>query len=153
MGILMRSVRGAAAGAAGTVAMSAVMLVGQRQGRLGKQPPEQITEAGLDAADADADEPTEHALATAAHLGFGAGAGAAFELLGLRKAPLPAEVVGALYGLTVWAASYAGWIPAAGILPPPSRDRDDRVATMLTAHLVYGITLGGASRLLTRAGR
>jgi len=153
VGILLRSVRGAAAGAAATVAMSGVMLVGQRQGRLGRQPPEQITEAGLDAADVGADEPTEDALATAAHFGFGAGAGAAFELLALRKAPLPAEAVGALYGLTVWAASYGGWIPAAGILPPPSRDRDDRVATILVAHLVYGVALGGASRLLSRVGR
>jgi hypothetical protein len=37
--------------------------------------------------------------------------------------------------------SYAGWIPTLGILPEPSRDRKDRVASMVTAHLVYGVTL------------
>lgn len=32
---------------------------------------------------------------------------------------------GSLYGITVWAASYLGWIPAIGLLPPATRHPAD----------------------------
>jgi len=46
------------------------------------------------------------------------------------------------FGLGVWAASYVGWIPALGLLPPPGKDNPRRAWTILTAHVVYGAILG-----------
>lgn len=143
--------RGAAAGAVATLPMSAVMVAAQRLGRMGEQPPAAITDAALDAADADAVRATEAARNTAvtvAHLGFGAGCGALFALAA-RWLPPSMRVrapAGAVFGAGVWAVSYAGWVPALGILPPPDEDRADRQVTMLAAHLVYGATLGALLR-------
>ncbi|HEX2064476.1 MAG TPA: hypothetical protein VHE80_08645, partial [Acidimicrobiales bacterium] len=65
---LERAVRGAAAGCAGAVAMSGVLLVAKRVGATPEVEPEAITEAGLDAVEADRSERDESALATVAHL-------------------------------------------------------------------------------------
>ena len=48
----------------------------------------------------------------------------------------------ALFGIAVWAVSYAGWVPKLGLMQPPSRDRPGRPTAMILAHLVYGATLG-----------
>jgi hypothetical protein len=135
--------RGSAAGVAATVAMSAVMLAAQKLGLEGEQPPEAIVEAALDAADVDRSERTENALATLAHLGFGASCGAVYALLRRwLRTPGPPVGHGVGFGLGVYAASYQGWIPALGILPPPRRDRSDRQVSMALAHVVYGAVLG-----------
>jgi hypothetical protein len=42
----------------------------------------------------------------------------------------------------VWGASYAGSIPAVGILPPPDDDRTDRQRTMVIAHWIFGAVVG-----------
>src|SRR5687768_3494177 len=70
-------------------------------------------------------------LSLVLHLGFGAAAGA------LRAALAPRSS-GVAFGLGVWAASYAGWAPALGLMPPPTRDRPGRPATMIIAHVIYG---------------
>ena len=59
---------------------------------------------------------------------------------------VPGWLVGAVYGLGVWAVSYKGWIPALGILPPPERDRPGRPVIMVAAHVVYGLVLGALVR-------
>ena len=137
---------GAIGGVAGTAIMSAVMLVSEKTGLLPRQPPEDITKAALDAAGVTGrDEKTDDALAVLAHFGFGAAGGAVFGLLHRRlRLPIPAAVHGVVFGSLVWAASYKGWIPALGILPPPERDQPGRPATMLLAHWIYGATLGAA---------
>jgi hypothetical protein len=76
-----------------------------------------------------------------AHFGFGAAAGAVFGPLALRL-PLPPVLGGVLYGLGVWAASYAGWVPALGLLNPPDRRPEGRNLMMIAAHLVWGAALG-----------
>lgn len=145
MGPVARAVvRGGAAGAAATVPMSLVMLAAGRVGAMGTQPPERVAEEALGRAGADdTSEETQNVAASVAHLAFGAGSGAAFALmrrgLGLRT-PIVAQ--GCVFGLGVWAASYQGWIPALGILPPPERDRPGRRRTMIAAHVVYGGVLG-----------
>jgi hypothetical protein len=131
--------RGAAAGTLATAAMSALMLAAGRAGLMGRQPPEAIVrQAGA----RTAGEPRGRladALATVAHLGFGAGTGAAYALLPPSRRPV---LRGVLAGQAVWAVSYAGWVPAFGALPPPSRDRTPRQAAMVAAHVVYGAVLG-----------
>ena len=134
---------GAGAGALATAPMSLVMLAAQRLGLLGKPPPATITDAALRQADAHPPRSQRHALAVLAHVGFGAAAGALFGLLrGGRPESGRAALEGAVFATGVWAASYAGWIPALGILPPPTRDRPGRPPSMIVAHWVYGAALG-----------
>jgi hypothetical protein len=147
--VARRAAGGALTGALATLPMSAVMLVAQRRGAMGSQPPERVTEEALGRAGVDdASEGSQNVAASVAHLAFGAAGGSAFALmrhaLGRQGVDLPgpAAVQGSLFGLAVWALSYQGWIPALGILPPADRDRRDRQRSMVAAHLVYGGALG-----------
>ena len=135
--------KGAAAGAVATIGMSGLMAVGRATGWLGRMPPEKITARALDALHVSRSREGQDALATVLHLAFGAGAGALFEpLRRAARVPVPAPLLGAAFGTLVWGVSYAGWIPALGIMPPPRRDRPGRPAVMLAAHWVYGGLLG-----------
>lgn len=139
-----RAAGGAVDGAAATVVMSGGMYAAARAGWLGKPPPKAIADRALDAAGArDVSEEASGALAAIAHLAFGAAAGALFS--GARRRSRAAGVAalqGALFGVLVWTVSYAGWVPALGILPPPHRDRRGRPSSMLLSHLLFGATLG-----------
>lgn len=134
---------GAGAGLAATVVMSAVMLAADKFGATPQPPPQRITDHLLHRTGSRPSRGLRRALGTAAHLGFGAGAGAAYAAVqGRGRLPGPPAASGVGYGLGVWAASYAGWIPALGALPPPEEDRPGRVRTMVIAHIVYGAVLG-----------
>lgn len=145
-GPIQSMLRGAAAGITATTAMTGFMAAGQKVGALGRMPPSKIVDAALEGAGvAHSVSRTEHrALSGLAHYAFGIGAGALFGLLysQTRRVPVPAPVQGAVFATGVWLASYAGWIPALGIMPAPERDRPGRPTTMLLAHWVYGATLG-----------
>ena len=132
-------VRGAGAGAVATVAMSAVMLAAGRLGMVGRQPPEAIVRRAGQLGGAEPRGRAAGVLASLAHLGFGAGTGAAYALLPPTARPV-LRAVGVSLG--VYAASYAGWVPALGALPHAERDRTDRQAVMAAAHVVYGAVLG-----------
>ncbi len=137
------AVRGAGRGLAGTVVMSIPMLVAGRP-VMGTQPPKRITVGVLRRAGVrERSERQRNVAGTIAHLGFGATAGAVFTVaragLALRGPALPQ---GLGYGVAVWAASYKGWVPALGVLPPPERDDPARQATLLAAHLLFGAVLG-----------
>jgi hypothetical protein len=131
--------RGAAAGAVATAAMSGLMLAAGRAGLVGRQPPEAIVRR---AGALTAGEPRGRladVLATAAHLGFGVGTGAAYALLPPPRRPV---LRGVAVAQAVWVVSYAGWVPAFGALPPAHRDRPGRQEVMVAAHVVYGAVLG-----------
>lgn len=111
-------------------------------------PPRQITlrlaqRAGLKH---KLDQPQRTVATYTSHFAYGAIVGALFALLTPRLpgTPLPK---GALFGLAVWAGSYQGWLPAANILPPATRQPARRNAMMIAAHLVWGAVTG----LLTAA--
>jgi hypothetical protein len=147
---------GATAGAVATVAMSALMLAAKRIGITGTLPPELIARKAVEAVAGDPprDDQVE-AVAAVAHIGFGAVAGAIFELLMMRahaarRSAAIGALAGTLYATGIWLVSYQGWVPALGIMPAVSRDRRGRVATMLTAHWVYGATLGLLATVLRR---
>lgn len=131
-------------GVIATLAMTAVTFAAQAAGLLGGQPPARITAALLDALGVQQRRGAVLGVCTALlHLGFGASVGAVFALLHRSlRLPLPAALQGAVYGGLVWVASYAGWIPALGILPPPRRDQPGRPLAMVVAHGVYGGVLG-----------
>ena len=54
----------------------------------------------------------------------------------------PPAAKGVAWGLAVWAGSYAGWLPAAGILPPPHRRPMRRNVNIILAHVAWGALLG-----------
>jgi hypothetical protein len=135
---------GAAEGSVATLAMSGVMLGARKAGWLGEPPPRKITWHALRRAVGPVRSwRARNAASTAAHLAFGAAAGSVFEAAYARWGRRGAgPLAGAAFGAAVWLVSYAGWVPALGILPPPHRDRPGRQGWMLAAHLVYGAVLG-----------
>jgi hypothetical protein len=141
--VLQKLVQGAGAGTLATIPMTAVMIGAERLGLLGTPPPAKITDAALDKAEVAA-PPAERRLWTAvAHFGFGAATGALYAVLRPgRRSPARAALEGMAFGTAVWGASYAGWIPALGILPSPIRDRKDRQLSMIVAHWVFGAGVG-----------
>lgn len=141
------ALEGALAGAVATVPMSAVMYAAKRAGLMGQYPPVVIADAVLDALGVRRDEETDEVVATIAHLGFGAAAGALYGAA-RRHAdlPIPAWCEGIGFGLLVYAVSYNGWIPAVRILPEPEHDRPGRQPSMAVAHVIYGAVLGALTR-------
>ena len=148
MPLLLRDLlRGAVAGAAATVPMSAVMLAAQKAGALPKQPPEEIVDSALDAAGADVSEKTSNLLATLNHFAFGASMGAGYAALGrVSGGRLRGPGSGIAFGLAVWFSSYQGWVPRITPLPPVTKDREDRQTAIAGAHVVYGAALGVLTR-------
>lgn len=88
--------------------------------------------------------PSENVGGFFAHLGFGAIMGAIYGAL-VRKGVPASMVTGAGFGLFVWVASYAGWLPLNGILPPPQRRPLRPNTTIVLAHLAWGTLLGLAT--------
>ena len=146
MGAVTTGLADAASGGIATVAMSAVMIAGDRVGLLGEPPPTTVTRAAR--REAGVQRPTEAArvMAPLAHLWFGAQGGVAFGIIRRFVPGLPGGILGLLFGLGVYGVSYSGWIPALGILPPPEDDRPGRPVVMIAAHVVYGLALGSLIR-------
>lgn len=92
----------------------------------------------------------ESAAAGAAHLAYGAGAGALYAVLQPRLAlKWPAAVPsGPLFGLALWAAGYQGWMPAAGVRPATTDHTPTQWPVPIANHMLYGTVL---ARLVARA--
>lgn len=145
-GLQLRSstiIDGAIAGAVATLFMSAFMLASRRFGVRGKLPPQKITEAAVRQVEPETKASSVKALSVINHFAFGMGAGALYAW-GQGRLPINAPPVarGIGFGLLVWSASYFGWVPALGIMPPAHRDRPGRAEMMAAAHVVYGAVLG-----------
>lgn len=99
-------------------------------------------------------EEHKESLTWLSHLAYAAGSGAASALVEPAASRHPIAV-GSLFGLGVWAASYLGWLPAAGILSPSGKRGRRRNTSLIAAHLVWGITTTLLTRALTseRQGR
>jgi hypothetical protein len=84
----------------------------------------------------------------AVHWGFGTSMGAAYGLLHglLRRRP---AVEGPLFGLGVWAQSYATLVPL-GLYKPPWHYPARTIAKDISYHLVYGAGTAAGYRLLER---
>lgn len=93
--------------------------------------------------------PASHALSTEAqmeatltsHFAFGAATGILYAFLAPKFRGTPI-VKGAAFGLSVWTASYLGWIPAFGLKPQAAKMTAPRNLMMVLAHIVWGATLG-----------
>ena len=117
----------------------------------GTLPPRQITEnvaasAGLDLG---SKEETHQAATLAAHFGYGATVGAMYgPLAGATGLPRVAE--GMIYGAAIWGGSYFGLLPGAGLYRSAKDEAPSRNALMLTAHLIWGASLGLVMGALVR---
>lgn len=132
-------VRGAAAGASATVAMSVHMVWLRRADRIDALGPEHITDAAFDAVSVESTTAQHVAGTTVAHLGFGATMGAlGAAAAGRRRLRW---WTGTAYGLAIAAVSYQGWVPALGILPPLTDAPSGRRNEILVSHIVYGNVL------------
>jgi hypothetical protein len=135
--------RGLLSGLAATGAMSILFGLGQAAGAMDRLPPRLIVDRLLPVVPQGARGPVAGTL----HVGYGAAGGAAYALVAPPTVRGP--LTGLLFGLAVWAGSYEGWVPAAGVLPPAHRDRPRRAVTILLAHVVYGATLGVVAQRLS----
>lgn len=145
---MMREViEGSLAGLIATAPMTWTMRAGEQlvprasQGRL---PPRQITERVLAKAGVQhkLDEDERSAASMAAHYGFGTAAGCLLGLAAATTPTLPRPAAGILVGLSVWAGSYLGWLPATGIRRSAHREPAGRNAQMIAAHIVWGCVAG-----------
>lgn len=157
MDALSNALRGAAAGAAATGPMTVVMYLARKTGVLAGEevPPKRITQNLLNKLGIHHEMSQEEVQAvwTAQHVTFGAGAGAVYGLTaGALPVRSPAVYAGAglAFGLLVWLTSYAGWLPATGLYPPPHKGTSRRPVTEIAAHVVYGAGTGLAFGLLSR---
>jgi hypothetical protein len=53
--------------------------------------------------------------------------------------PLNAALAGAALGTIVWAADYLGWLPAAGLTKPITRQPRSQLASSLVGHVLCGV--------------
>lgn len=89
------------------------------------------------------------ALTGAAHIGYGAAAGAFYAPIA-RRLQLPPVAGGIAYGLFVWIVSYQGWLPAVKILRPASQGPKPRQLQLISAHIVWGAGVGWMLKHLSR---
>jgi uncharacterized membrane protein YagU involved in acid resistance len=150
--LIQEAIAGAVSGFIATIPMTVTMLIMQRLLPKREQTtlePRRVSDDILHKVNLD-DELSEKGrkhFSIFAHFGYGALSGMTYALAE-RVLPLPRGLRGAVYGLFVWAASYIGWLPAAGTLPPPQRRPVGRNLLLVLAHFVWGIALDIVSSIL-----
>jgi len=148
----VRLMRGAAAGLAATVPMTAAMEAMHRRLPARQRhplPPRKITMrfAGKARVRHRLNEPERLAATLAAHFGYGSAVGAVLGAVA-PKGTAKAAAAGAGFGLLVWAASYLGLMPLLDLHPPATREPAGRNLLMIAAHLVWGATAGAVADAL-----
>ena len=136
-----RILSGTAAGTLATIPMSALMFAWHRQLPWTEReplPPAQITKEVTKAVGLH--DELEHegrlALTMASHFAYGAAMGAVYGAVVQPRTTLEAAATGMAFGLGVWAASYGGWLPIAGLYRSAAVEPSKRNAMMIAAHLV-----------------
>ncbi len=148
---LRQAVGGTLGGVIGSMVMAVPVFAARSSGLMGTPPPERIVEGLLDRAGVRLDAEAEDRLAVVAHLGFGATAGALYGVAAPRvRSMTTAVAMGLIYATGIYAVSYAGWVPALRLLPPPDRDDPSRQVAMLLAHWMYGTTLAIATQVASQ---
>lgn len=141
--------RGTLAGTTATIPMTlAMMAMHENTPTVREQtdplPPRKITARAFAPFFQKLDGEEKLALTLANHFGYGAATGALYGTLAHRWRPLATPAGGIAYGLGVWAGSYLGWLPLAKVHKPATKDRPERNALMIAAHVVWGFSLFAA---------
>jgi hypothetical protein len=95
------------------------------------------------------DEEERAAATWVSHFAYGAACGALYGAVSGEKTDGHPLLAGVGFGLAVWAGSYLGWLPAAGVLAPATEHPPRRTALMIAAHVVWGATTGIALERLS----
>lgn len=150
----------AAPGLAATVPMTLFMLAMHRvlpKWERYALPPQEIVEKLATRAGIRGRVPYAALLAATlvSHFGYGSSAGAGYAVAARavdngEASNATRASTGALYGLTMWAGGYLGWLPVLRILPPVTRTPPRRTLLMVGAHVVWGCVLGLTFRIFDR---
>jgi hypothetical protein len=148
-GFMNRILLGGLAGLAATAPMTLAMKLMHEQLPREERyplPPRAVTEGMAEKAGVNQhlDEEERRAATWASHFAYGAACGALYGALTGERADERPLLAGVGFGVAVWAASYLGWLPAAGILSPATEHPARRNALMIAAHVVWGATAGAA---------
>jgi hypothetical protein len=92
-------------------------------------------------------ESVEKVAARSLGLGYGLTFGAGYALV--RRQPGNVLIDGAALGLVTWAVGYLGWLSAAKLMPPVTRQPARQVATPILQHVVFGIVAAAVVRGIT----
>ncbi|HEX8351761.1 MAG TPA: DUF6789 family protein [Pyrinomonadaceae bacterium] len=151
--ILLGALAGLAATAPMTLAMKLMHEQLPREERY-PLPPRQVTEGVAEKAGVNEhlDEEGREAATWASHFAYGTACGALYGALAGRRVDAHPVLTGVGFGVAVWAVSYLGWLPAAGILAPATDHPARRNALMIAAHVVWGATTGVALERLADDG-
>jgi uncharacterized membrane protein YagU involved in acid resistance len=148
---------GALAGIVATIPMTLLMIEWHQRLPPAEKyplPPREIVDELAEKAGVDEhlSETEKTNLSIIGHFAYGALNGAVYApLVSLVQTPNP--VNGVVYGLGIWTASYLGWLPALHILRSADEHPAQRNALMITAHIVWGGTLGFAAGQMMKADR
>ena len=145
-----RLVIGAIAGFVGTMAMtSAMQRLHKRLPERERYPltPREIVDSTAEGAGVALPNEAAKDITTAAHFAYGAAMGALISAMD----PQPSKTKGAVAGITVWMASYLGWIPAMNVLEPATEHPKRRNLLMIGVHIVWGAATASALRELRLA--
>jgi hypothetical protein len=134
--------KGMLAGILATVPMTVAMELGRRGGLLRRLPPEEITDQLLASAGTTVAKRQRQSVAVLVHVATGAALGAIYAVFPQPNRLTYRISLGATYGLGVYTLNYTGLAPKLRLMPPPSQDRPGRQVTTLSAHFVFGATLG-----------
>jgi hypothetical protein len=109
-------------------------------------PPRQVTEGLAEKAGVNErlEEGEREAATWFSHFAYGAACGALYGAVSGEEIDGHPLLAGVGFGLAVWAVSYLGWLPAAGVLSPATEHPARRNALMIAAHVVWGATTGAA---------
>lgn len=114
--------------------MTGVFAAFDAAGWLGQLPPRQL----VDRVVSPPDDRRADAITMVAHFGYGAVLGSAYS----AATRSPSMIGGALFGVSVCAATYEGVLPLLHIRQPLHRDSAPEIAAMIIAHIAYGAGLG-----------
>jgi hypothetical protein len=167
-GVLGTLARGVGAGLIGTAAMTALQEVSvrvKRHAMVGMKhedehddpwqqapAPAQLLKRAVEKVTGVEPDPAAIPLYTnVVHWGYGAALGGAYALATRRRRPKP-SLAGPLFGIGVWAQSYATLVPL-GLYKWPWHYSAKTIAKDLSYHLVYGTGTALGYRLLMRERR
>ncbi len=151
---MKRILFGALAGLAATAPMTLAMKLMHEQLPREEQyplPPRQVTEGVAEKAGVNRhlDEESREAATWVSHFAYGTACGALYGALSGGRALGRPVLAGVGFGLAVWAGSYLGWLPAAGLISPATEHPARRNALMIAAHAVWGAGVGVALERLS----
>jgi hypothetical protein len=140
-------IKGAFSGLVATVPMTVVMKMFQRNAHPGHRvAPSEVVRRAARVLHLRRDTENKHkAAAGVAHFAFGAASGSGFGLAGPARNPV---LKGVLYGVSVYAASYLGYLPGMRLMPKPHHDSKGRQVATFASHVVWGAVLGLTFKVL-----